>query len=195
MAAFQFFSSTPAQSWLFGSMVLMVALVAHAFAHPYEDPLIDVCEFFSLVSILFVALSSIVFAVLDDPAHPNMQDRARFVSRLCEVMSMVMIFANSTLGMFIEVRVYCHVLRGEEDYKVRMATQAIETTQAIEDAKEEVLRLEGVLEKAKANVVKREVGTEDNGDTGSARIQNPIIDEEKADEQEDLDSEDRPTYS
>ena len=30
MYSFQFFANTPAQSWLFGSMVVVVALVAHA---------------------------------------------------------------------------------------------------------------------------------------------------------------------
>ena len=45
-ASFQFFSTTPAQSWLFGAMVVVAALVMHAFARPYEDPLIDLCEFF-----------------------------------------------------------------------------------------------------------------------------------------------------
>ena len=45
-ASFQFFSTTPAQSWLFDAMVIVTALVMHAFARPYEDPLIDLCEFF-----------------------------------------------------------------------------------------------------------------------------------------------------
>ena len=45
-ASFQFFSTTPAQSWLFGAMVIVTALLMHASARPYEDPLIDLCEFF-----------------------------------------------------------------------------------------------------------------------------------------------------
>ena len=40
MASFLFFSGTPAQSWLFGSMVITGSLIAHAFARPYENAMV-----------------------------------------------------------------------------------------------------------------------------------------------------------
>ena len=143
-------------------------------ARPYEDPLIDLCEFFSLVSTLFIALSAIVFAVLDDPAHPNMQDNARFVSRLCEVMSMVMVVANCVLGLVIEIRVWVSVVHGEEDYKVKM------TKQALQAAEDDVVRLKDVLNKAEENATLMQASRselkEKKEDTASdeTRIENPL---------------------
>jgi hypothetical protein len=55
------------QGWYFGSFVIIVSVIIHAFARPFEDFLIDVCEFFSLVSVLFVYQSGIVFKILNDP--------------------------------------------------------------------------------------------------------------------------------
>jgi hypothetical protein len=127
MAAFLFYSATPAQSWLFGSMIITASLVLHAFARPYEDPLIDMCEFFSLVSTLFVALSAIVFAVLDDPNNPNKSEHARFMSSLCETVSIIAILMNCVFGMYIEGRVCYQVFHAEEDYKVVMIDANIAT--------------------------------------------------------------------
>ena len=44
---------------------MVVSLVLHAFATPYEDALVDWCEFISLVSTLFIFQAGVVFKVLN----------------------------------------------------------------------------------------------------------------------------------
>ena len=73
--------------------------------------------------------------------------------------------------MVIQCRVYCHVLHGEEDYKVRM------TKKAIAGAEDEVLRLQGVLENAESMCAPAAAGEDD--DTSEV-FENPIeLEDEK----------------
>ena len=82
-----------------------MALIAHTFAKPYEDPIVDLAEFFALVSIQLVALSAMVFAVLDDPMHPDQRENARFISKLCENLSIVVLVLNVVLVVFVQFMV------------------------------------------------------------------------------------------
>ena len=54
MMSFLFFSGMVEQAWFLGSAVMVVSLLLHAAAKPYEDELIDWCEFLSLMSTLFI---------------------------------------------------------------------------------------------------------------------------------------------
>ena len=49
-------SATPIaeQAWFLGSTVMVASMLLHTWAKPYEDALIDWCEFLSLVSSLFI---------------------------------------------------------------------------------------------------------------------------------------------
>jgi hypothetical protein len=136
MVSFLFFSGTA--GWLFGMMILITCTVGHAYTRPYNDRLTDVAEFFSLIATLFVALSAIAFAVLDDPENPNMTENARLVSKACEVASIIMICATLFLSIFVQIRVYTSVRKdrpGEPSYRdstrlslVRIQAEALEHT-------------------------------------------------------------------
>ena len=66
MASFVFFSDMVEKAWFLGSTVMVASLTIHSAAKPYEDALIDWCEFFSLVSTIFIFQSGVVFKVLND---------------------------------------------------------------------------------------------------------------------------------
>ena len=145
MMSFLFFSSKVEQAWFFGSMVIITAMVMHSFARPFEDDLIDICEFLSLVSLLFIQQSALVFKVIDDPVNPDVSNSGRILSSALKYMSLVLIVANCILAMVVEVRVWQHVQDGDEDYKVKMTRQKMEALQA------ELESLESVLERAEAD--------------------------------------------
>ncbi len=145
MMSFLFFSSKVEQAWFFGSMVIITAMVMHSFARPFEDDLIDICEFLSLVSLLFIQQSALVFKVIDDPANPDLSNGGRILSSALKYMSLIMIAANCILAMVVEVRVWQHVTDGDEDYKVKMTRQKMEALQ------DELDGLESVLERAVAD--------------------------------------------
>ena len=65
MSALLFFGEIMETAWFLSSTVVIVAVLIHAYARPYEDQLIDWCEFFSLVSTLFIYMSSVVFKVFN----------------------------------------------------------------------------------------------------------------------------------
>jgi hypothetical protein len=54
MMSFLFFASMTEQAWFLGSAVVVVSLLLHCAAKPYEDELIDWCELLSLLSTLFI---------------------------------------------------------------------------------------------------------------------------------------------
>jgi hypothetical protein len=145
MMSFLFFSSKVEQAWFFGSMVIITAMVIHSFARPFEDDLIDICEFLSLISLLFIQQSALVFKVIDDPVNPDVSNSGRILSSALKYMSLVLIVANCILAMMVEVRVWQHVQDGDEDYKVKMTRQKMEALQA------ELESLESVLERAEAD--------------------------------------------
>ena len=145
MMSFLFFSSKVEQAWFFGSMVIITAMVMHSFARPFEDDLIDICEFLSLISLLFIQQSALVFKVIDDPVNPDVSNSGRILSSALKYMSLVLIVANCILAMVVEVRVWQHVQDGDEDYKVKMTRQKMEALQA------ELESLESVLERAEAD--------------------------------------------
>jgi len=139
MMSFMFFSSKVEQAWFCGSMVIITALVMHAFARPFEDDLIDVCELLSLVSLLFIQQSAVVFRIVDDPVDPDESNGGRLLSTLLKWMSFVLIAMNCVLAIVVEVRVYQHVQDSEEDYKVKMTKKKIATLHEQLEVLEETL--------------------------------------------------------
>jgi hypothetical protein len=57
--------------WYIGSGIIIAALAVHAFARPFYDELADLCEFLSLISMLLLMQSGIVFKLLNDPSDPR----------------------------------------------------------------------------------------------------------------------------
>jgi hypothetical protein len=148
MASFLFFAATPEQGWYFGSFVIIVSVIVHAFARPFEDYLIDVCEFFSLVAVLFVFQSGIVFKILNDPENPDSSSNGLWLATLMERISLVLVLLNCVVAVFIEARVLHLVIKEEEDYKVGLW-------------RERLVQLESEVEQAKQYIAENELKRDD----------------------------------
>ena len=83
---------------------MIISVVAHAFARPFEDYHIDVCEFFALVATLFIYQSGVVYKILADPESPDLSPTAVRLATLMERTSMVLVMLNIVLALIVEVR-------------------------------------------------------------------------------------------
>ena len=63
-----FFAFEGQESWLLAILVIVIALMAHVAVRPFEAPLTDMTETFSLVANLILLVSVPVYAVLQDSA-------------------------------------------------------------------------------------------------------------------------------
>ncbi len=163
MLSYLFFSEKVEQGWFFGTMVITTALVVHVFARPYEDDLIDVCELLSLVGLLFVQQSALVFKVIDDPMNPDPSGASLSVA--LKWLSITMIVSNVILALVVELRVYQHVMQGDEDYKVRIMTKRLR------DLELEVKRVQGL----QASAMKEAAESKKQEDTAE-RIRDKLAD-------------------
>ena len=166
MASFLVYPEQVEQAWFLGSTVMVASLLLHAAAKPYEDALIDWCEFLSLVSTLFIFQSGVVFKVLNDPSNPATGEDARSLASILEWISLLLMFGNVLLGLGIEVRVIRHVRDGDEDYRVRLIKQQIE------EQKKETELAEKWLAKAKSKAKARA--------KGKPKAKSPTFDVEQA---------------
>ncbi len=105
MVSFLFFGDLVEHAWFLGSTVMVTSLLLHAAAKPYEDALIDWCEFLSLVSTLFIFMSGVVFKVLNDPSNPATGEEARSLADALEWISILLMFGNVVLAMLIEFQI------------------------------------------------------------------------------------------
>ena len=158
VASFLFFADLAEQAWFLGSTVMVASLLLHAAAKPYEDALIDWCEFLSLVSTLFVFQSGVVFKVLNDPSNPATSEDARSLADALEWISILLMFGNVVLASIVECRVISHVQVGDEDYRVRLIKQQIEEQKKEAELAEEWLALRKAANDAMAAVGQREFG-------------------------------------
>ena len=60
MAASIFNSQHVPRGWLIGSLIIVLALAAHAYARPYQDAGLDLCEFVSLLATLIIFQAGMV---------------------------------------------------------------------------------------------------------------------------------------
>ena len=144
MAAFLFFSDSVEQAWFLGSAVVIVALIAHSAAGPYEDARIDWCEFMSLVSTLFICQAGVVFKVINDPANPDSTSTAQTLSASLEMASVLLVIANSGGAVYVEWRMMM-LLReasADSDYKEDLVAEKITQN------REELAGLEEAMRKA-----------------------------------------------
>jgi len=179
MASFLFFADLTEQAWFLGSTVMVASLLLHAAAKPYEDALIDWCEFLSLVSTLFIFQSGVVFKVLNDPSNPATTEDARSLANALEWISIVLMFGNVVLVSIVECRIISHVQVGDEDYRVRLIKQQIE------EQKKETELAEEWLAKAKARAKAKTQAKEQAAGGGKAVTINPLGDEASDDDDDD----------
>jgi hypothetical protein len=130
MVAFMFFADSTEKSWFVGASVVIISLLFHVFAKPFEDTLIDWCEFLSLVATLFICMSGIVFKLLNDPLNPKQTEDAQMLSNALEALSILLMLATCVLSMIIEVHTYKNVTDTSQDYKVKMLDKHIHITLA-----------------------------------------------------------------
>ena len=180
MASFLFFADLTEQAWFLGSTVMVASLLLHAAAKPYEDALIDWCEFLSLVSTLFIFMSGVVFKVLNDPSNPATGEDARSLADVLEWVSIVLMFGNVLLAMLIEFQIIKHVQVGDEDYRVRLLKQQIEDQEkGLELARQWLAKADA---KAKAKEQAKEQAKERAAGGGQATTVNPLKNDASDDE-------------
>ena len=172
MASFLFFADLTEQAWFLGSTVMVASLLLHAAAKPYEDALIDWCEFLSLVSTLFIFMSGVVFKVLNDPSNPATGEEARRLADVLEWVSIVLMFGNVLLAILIECQIIKHVQVGDEDYRVRLLKQQMEEQKKEAELTAEWLARAQAKAKAKAKAKERAAG---GGE--AATVDNPLQDD------------------
>ena len=83
---------------------------AHSFARPFKDAWVDMTEFVSLLSTLFIFQGGMVWTVSEDPGGS--------LSVAIEKMSIALVCATSALALFVEVKVYAERHHGEDETRV-----------------------------------------------------------------------------
>jgi hypothetical protein len=153
MACLVVFSDMAEKAWFMASTVMVASLVLHSGTKPYEDRLIDVCEFLSLASTLFIFQTGVVFKVVNDPADPLTGEKARSLSNGLETAAISLV--NVLLGAYIQARVSRLATEGDEDYRVRLIiVQHAQLERALEKTKEGLARAKAF---AAANEERRSV--------------------------------------
>ena len=170
MVGFMFFADSTEKSWFVGASVVIVSLLLHVAAAPFEDHLIDWCEFLSLVATLFICMSGIVFKLLNDPENPQETPEAEALSNALEIFSVCLMLGTCVLSLIVELHTYRNVTDATEgDYKVKMLTRQIEAAEADLEEKREL------LETAEANA--EEAAGYKKGGAAQAEFDNPMADD------------------
>merc|ERR1712188_213174 len=110
----------------------------HSAARPFEAPLTDVTELFSLVANLVLLASLPVYSAL---IHDTAPGRVRGVTRFLEWLALLLIVAVCVVAMYAQLHIFKVVddAKGDErlgeshsSYKRRMLRQRIQLIQAEE---------------------------------------------------------------
>ena len=91
-----FNTSAPERGWYLGSTVIILALTCHAFARPFKDPLVDTCEFVSLLSTLIIFQGGMVW---------NM-DKSGKLGPWLEALSIGLIMLTSIIGIVVQYQAF-----------------------------------------------------------------------------------------
>ena len=157
MVAFELFSGIHA--WMLGTIVLVMSLMVHVFAHPYEDDWTDWTDLFSLAAKLIILLSGPVYLVLSNPeemaGQTDAQGRSRSAvqapnaaaaRRALEISSIVCVWLTCAISLAVQIRVY-RELKKEGDYKVRMLKEhEREAEERKQELAKKIVDLEHALE-------------------------------------------------
>ena len=100
MACGLFNTSETARGWYCGSLVIIVALVAHAYARPFKDSLVDFTEFASLMSTLIIFQSGMVWN--------SSIDKTGLLSWFLEKLSIALVLVVASLGVIAQADAVLH---------------------------------------------------------------------------------------
>eukprot|EP01043_Picozoa_sp_COSAG02_P008667 COSAG02_NODE_282_length_25773_cov_1666.149762_3_plen_198_part_00 len=144
-----FYLGNNQQGWMGGVAALITSMVFHVYARPYENIHTDWCEFFQLVATVLVLVSGAVFTILGE--HDTADTGARAFRVFLATMGGLMIAATLLSVIVAQYYVYTALRSGthEEDYKVRV------TKMRLEEAKQLVLELEGLVKTQQHEVEER----------------------------------------
>ena len=92
-----FFLFEGQESWLLATAIVGIALMLHSAARPFEAPLTDVTELFSLVANLVLLASVPVYAALS--ANDTAPGRVHGVTRFLEWLALLLIVAVCAVAM------------------------------------------------------------------------------------------------
>jgi len=91
------------ESWLMAIFVVGVALVAHATFRPFEAPLTDVTEMFSLVANMILLVSVPVYRIVKDESGSGRAGRVVF---LMERLAVLLIVAVCLVGGYAQLHIF-----------------------------------------------------------------------------------------
>jgi len=147
MMSFTFYRDNNEQAWFMGSTVIMLSLLLHAVAKPFEDQLIDWVEFLSLISTLVMFMTAGAIMILNNAKNKDETEAARDLVATLEYISLLVVLAVTVLGAVIEAAVFRKV-RGDEDsedYRVELLKNRQE------DLQNEITRCQTELKKQERN--------------------------------------------
>jgi len=98
-----FFAFEGQESWLLAILVVAIALVAHAAFRPFEAPLTDVAEMFSLVANLMLLVSVPVYVILQDSADT---ERAVRIVWFLEGLAVSLILAVCIVAGYAQLHIF-----------------------------------------------------------------------------------------
>ena len=99
-----FFAFEGQESWLLAVLVIGVALMAHVAFRPFEAPLTDMTETFSLVANMILLVSVPVYRILQSD-HADTRRAGRVVS-VMEMLAVVLIIAVCVVGGYAQLHIF-----------------------------------------------------------------------------------------
>ena len=110
-----FNTSNTARGWYCGSMVIIGALAAHAYARPYKDSLVDFTELASLMSTLIIFQSGMVWN--------SSIDKTGLLSWFLERLSIVLVIAVAFLGVIAQADALMHNAHDSVHFSAKFVRQ------------------------------------------------------------------------
>jgi hypothetical protein len=180
MMSLLFFGEVMETAWFMASTVIITSVLLHTWARPYEDQLIDWCEFLSLIATLFIYMSTVVFKVFNDPTNPASGDQALRLKDSLELVSMLLIVLNTLVGAVINVRIAQIILNheNEEDYRVKLIRHHVK------EAEEDLAELQEVYKHAEAEAEEKAESKKQHQLEQQARTGSSTFDKEGSDMEE-----------
>ena len=99
-----FFAFEGQESWLLAVLVIGVALMAHVAFRPFEAPLTDMTETFSLVANMILLVSVPVYRILQSD-HADTRRAGRVVS-VMEMLAVALIIAVCVVGGYAQLHIF-----------------------------------------------------------------------------------------
>ena len=94
-------SSNPITGWYLASFTILIGLLAHAYAHPFIDPWVDVAELLSLLSTVVVLMTLIAFNLAGSDGTTSAG-----LGEQMENVCIWLITGTTAFALLVEVRVW-----------------------------------------------------------------------------------------